>query len=83
VDDKTVLVTGGSRGIGLMIAQGFVEAGARVVISSRKADVGVKLAASLSAYGHCDAIPADLSTVAGADGLAAAVRSGSPRLMCW
>ena len=36
---KTALVTGGSRGIGLMIARGFVEAGAKVYISSRKADV--------------------------------------------
>jgi NAD(P)-dependent dehydrogenase (short-subunit alcohol dehydrogenase family) len=36
---KTALVTGGSRGIGLMIASGFIEAGAKVAISSRKADV--------------------------------------------
>ena len=40
---KTVLVTGGSRGIGLMIARGFVAAGAQVVISSRKADVCLSL----------------------------------------
>ena len=42
---KTALVTGGSRGIGLMIARGFVEAGAKVYISSRKADVCDRAAA--------------------------------------
>jgi NAD(P)-dependent dehydrogenase (short-subunit alcohol dehydrogenase family) len=59
---KTAVVTGGSRGIGLMIARGFVEAGARVYISSRKADVCEQVAAELSAKGECIAIPADLST---------------------
>ncbi len=59
---KTAVVTGGSRGIGLMIAQGFVEAGAKVYISSRKADVCEQVAAELSATGGCIALPADLST---------------------
>jgi NAD(P)-dependent dehydrogenase (short-subunit alcohol dehydrogenase family) len=59
---KTALVTGGSRGIGLMIATGFVEAGARVYISSRKADVCDKVAAELSQKGECISLPADLST---------------------
>ncbi|MSW30445.1 MAG: SDR family NAD(P)-dependent oxidoreductase, partial [Actinobacteria bacterium] len=39
ISGKTALVTGGSRGIGLMIASGFINAGAKVAISSRKADV--------------------------------------------
>ena len=73
VDGKSVLVTGGSRGIGRMIAQAFVEAGARVYISSRKADVCEQVAGELSAGGTCVALPADLSTEAEANRLAAAV----------
>ncbi|MGC4856204.1 glucose 1-dehydrogenase [Micromonospora sp. DT4] len=74
VEGKTVLVTGGSRGIGLMIAQGFVRAGARVIISSRKAAVCERVATELSAEGQCEAISADLSADDGAQTLAAAVR---------
>jgi len=59
---KIAVVTGGSRGIGLMIAQGFVEAGAKVYISSRKAEVCEQVAEQLSANGECIALPADLST---------------------
>jgi len=59
---KTALVTGGSRGIGLMIARGFVEAGAKVYISSRKAEVCEKVAAELSTVGECIPLPANLST---------------------
>jgi NAD(P)-dependent dehydrogenase (short-subunit alcohol dehydrogenase family) len=61
VSNKIVLVTGGSRGIGKMIARGFVEAGAVVYISSRKAEVGDALAKELSKIGPCTSIPADLS----------------------
>ncbi len=61
---KTAVVTGGSRGIGLMIARGFVEAGAKVYISSRKAEVCEQVAAELSEVGECVALPADLSTEA-------------------
>ena len=64
IEGKTALVTGGSRGIGLMIARGLVEAGARVYISSRKAEVCEQVAAELSEVGTCVALPADLSTEA-------------------
>ena len=62
IEGKTALVTGGSRGIGKMIAAGFVEAGAKVYISSRKADVCDEVAAELSKVGECIAVPADLSS---------------------
>jgi NAD(P)-dependent dehydrogenase (short-subunit alcohol dehydrogenase family) len=64
VQGKVVLITGGSRGIGEMIARGFVDGGAKVYISSRKAEVCEALASELSQNGTCIAIPADLSTEA-------------------
>jgi NAD(P)-dependent dehydrogenase (short-subunit alcohol dehydrogenase family) len=70
---KTALVTGGSRGIGLMIARGFVESGVRTYVSSRKAEVCEKVAAELSQIGECYAVPADCSTEDGCRGLAAEV----------
>ncbi|KAI8388360.1 uncharacterized protein BYT42DRAFT_559842 [Radiomyces spectabilis] len=62
VKDKVVLVTGGSRGIGEMIATGFVAAGANVYITSRSADVCEKVAKQLTEKGpgRCVALPADL-----------------------
>ncbi len=67
---KTAIVTGGSRGIGKMIAAGFVSAGAKVYISSRKKEVCDEVAAELSGTGTCISIPADLSTEEGCRGLA-------------
>jgi NAD(P)-dependent dehydrogenase (short-subunit alcohol dehydrogenase family) len=74
VAGKTAVVTGGSRGIGFMIAQGLVRAGVDVVISARKAGPCQEAAARLSELGSCHAVPADLSTEDGAHALAAAVR---------
>ena len=62
IEGKTALVTGGSRGIGLMIARGFVAAGARVYISSRKQEVCDEVAAQLSELGSCISLPANLSS---------------------
>jgi NAD(P)-dependent dehydrogenase (short-subunit alcohol dehydrogenase family) len=73
VEGKTAVVTGGSRGIGLMIARGLVEGGARVVVSSRKAEVCERVAAELSRVGECVAVPADLSGEAACRRLAAEV----------
>lgn len=75
VSGKTALVTGGSRGIGLMIARGLVQAGARVIVSSRKADDVEAAARELAALGDCQAIPGDVSTAAGATALGEAVRA--------
>src|SRR5437588_2753030 len=72
VSGKSALVTGGSRGIGLMVARGLVQAGARVVISSRKEEQLNAAAAELAKEGNCEAIPADLSSPEGAAALAAA-----------
>ena len=66
---RTALITGGSRGIGRMIAEGFLAQGARVYISARKADACDETAKELSAFGHCVSLPADVSTLEGAKGL--------------
>lgn len=80
LEGKTALVTGGSRGIGLMIARGFVEAGAKTYVSSRKADACDEVAAELSKSGACISMPADLSSEAGCRQLADAVASKEERL---
>ncbi|MFD1710385.1 SDR family oxidoreductase [Ottowia sp. GY511] len=72
---RTALITGGSRGIGRMIAEGFLRAGARVYISARKADACHDAARALSAFGPCTALPADVSTLEGIQQLAADYRA--------
>ena len=71
---RVALVTGGSRGIGRMIAEGFLAQGAKVYISARKAPACEAAAAELSAFGPCLALPGDVSTVEGVRALAAALR---------
>ena len=66
---RVALVTGGSRGIGRMIASGFLAQGAKVYISSRKAADCDKTALELSALGECVSLPADVSTLEGAAAL--------------
>lgn len=69
---RTALITGGSRGIGRMIAEGYLAQGARVYISARKADACDQTANELSALGHCVSLPADVSTMEGVQALVAA-----------
>ncbi len=78
LDGRTALVTGGSRGIGRMIAAGFVAQGATVFISSRKADACEAAAAELGP--NCIALPQDVSTVAGCKALAEQFAAHSDKL---
>ena len=76
LDGKVAVVTGGSRGIGFMIASGLVANGVRVYITARKAEQCDAAAAELSQHGECISFPADLSTE---DGLASFVAALTER----
>ncbi|HEX3919343.1 MAG TPA: SDR family oxidoreductase [Caulobacteraceae bacterium] len=81
LEGRTALVTGGSRGIGKMIAAGFIEHGAKVYISSRKAADCDATAEELSAGGGtCISLPQDISTVEGCKALAARIGGAEPAL---
>ena len=82
IKGKVALVTGGSRGIGEMIAAGFLARGAKVYISSRKAEVCDATAARLSEQfeSECISLPGDLSNVAGIEPVAAALAERESQL---
>lgn len=77
---KTAFVTGGSRGIGYMIAQGLVENGVKVYITARKENECEAAAAELSKLGECIAIPGDLSTMEDIERLAADISKREDKL---
>jgi NAD(P)-dependent dehydrogenase (short-subunit alcohol dehydrogenase family) len=66
---RTALITGGSRGIGRIIAQAYLTQGARVYISGRGVEACDQAAKELSIFGHCLSLPADVSTLDGARAL--------------
>ncbi len=77
---RVALVTGGSRGIGKMIARGFLQQGAKVYISARKAADCEATAKELSAFGTCIALPVDISSVEAVRALAAEIARREPAL---
>ena len=80
ISGKTALVTGGSRGIGLMIARGFMQNGAKVYISSRKAEACERAAAGLSKYGTCIPLAHDLGSMAEVKALAEDIKAREKKL---
>ena len=80
INGKVALVTGGASGIGEMIAAGYVENGVKVYISSRKAECCQRVAERLSKKGTCIALPFDLSTLAGVEGVAQALSEREEKL---
>lgn len=80
VTGKTVLVTGGTRGIGYMIAEGYLRAGARVYISSRKEAACAEAATALSEFGEVHAIPCDVTSEEQCTALIDAIAAREPKL---
>jgi NAD(P)-dependent dehydrogenase (short-subunit alcohol dehydrogenase family) len=80
LNGKIALVTGGSRGIGAMIAEGFVRNGVKTYISSRKSDPCDKKARELSKYGECISIPADLTDMNEMDKLVTKIKDKETKL---
>ena len=74
LEGRTALITGGSRGIGRMIAEGYIAQGARVYINARKKEACDATAAELSEAGHCVSLPGDISTPEGLADVVARLR---------
>ena len=80
VSGKVALVTGGSRGIGFMIARGFVENGVKVYIAARKKEQVDAASAELSKIGPCTGLVADLANEAATRALADEIAAREPKL---
>ncbi len=80
LEGRTALITGGSRGIGRMIAEGYIAQGARVYITARKREACDATAAELSEAGHCVSLPADIATPEGLADVVARLREHEPTL---
>lgn len=80
VRGKVALITGGSRGLGEMIARAYVENGAKVYITARRADACDALASELSRIGECISIPADLSRMDEIERLSSELRKHETKL---
>lgn len=80
VSGKTAIVTGGSRGIGRMIAEAYVSNGVKTYITARKADACQQAAEDMSELGDCVAIPADLSTSAGREAFVSEIRGREDKI---
>jgi NAD(P)-dependent dehydrogenase (short-subunit alcohol dehydrogenase family) len=80
LEKKTALVTGGAQGMGRMIASGLIRAGAKVYITSRKADICAATARELSEFGMCVGIAADLNTPEAVIALADEIKQREPQL---
>lgn len=80
VQGKVAIVTGGSRGIGKMIAAGFVANGVKTYITARKAEACAETASELSKTGECIALPADLSTPEGREAFVSEIKARESRI---
>jgi NAD(P)-dependent dehydrogenase (short-subunit alcohol dehydrogenase family) len=80
VSGKVAVVSGGSSGIGFMMAQGLLENGAKVYITARKVAQLETAQKELSAFGECIAIPSDLSSIDGIEGFVTELSKSESKL---